>query len=121
MGTTIFLFWVSTILFSGIMLMSGISAFKSPKIIDDFKMLGFPDYFRKQVAISKIAGALILLIPFLPGLVKEWTYTGFAILLASAIIAHFSIKDPIKLSVLPFVLLAILFVSYFALREIQIA
>ena len=120
METTTIIYWVSTILFSGILVMSGISTFKSPKLIDDFKRLGFPDYFRKQVAISKIIGALVLLIPFLPNTVKEWTYTGFVILLGSAIVAHFSVKDPIKSSVLPFILLAILLVSYVSLRQIQI-
>jgi hypothetical protein len=120
METTTIIYWISTILFSGIMLMSGIGTFKSPKLIDDFKRLGFPDYFRKQVAISKIIGALVLLITFLPITLREWTYSGFVGLLGSAIIAHLSIKDPIKSCVLPFVLLAFLFVSYITFSQIQI-
>lgn len=120
METTTIIYWVNTILFSGIMLMSGIGTFKSPKLINDFKRLGFPDYFRKQVAISKIIGALVLLIPFLPNTLKEWTYMGFIVLLASAIIAHFSVKDPMKSSVLPLILLAILFASYFTFKQTQI-
>lgn len=119
MGTTALLYWVSTIVFSGTMLMSGIGTFKSPELIEDFKRLGFPDYFRKQVAVSKITGALVVLISSLPDTVKEWTYAGFVILLVSAIIAHFSVKDPVKSSVLPLILLAILLVSYFTHRQIQ--
>jgi VIT1/CCC1 family predicted Fe2+/Mn2+ transporter len=120
MGATTIAYWLITILFSGMMLMSGIGTFKSSKLINDFKRLGFPDYFRKQVGISKIIGAILLIIPFLRSTLKEWIYTGFVILLVSAIVAHFSVKDPIKSSVLPFILLAILFLSYFTLIQIQI-
>lgn len=120
MGTAAIIYWASTILFSVLMLMSGIGTVKSPKLIVDSKRLGFPDYFRKQVAISKIVGALVLLIPFLPNTLREWTYTGFVVLLTSAIIARFSIKELIKSSVLPFILLAILFVSYFTFIQAQV-
>jgi putative oxidoreductase len=113
---TIIIYWITTILFSLLMLMSGIGTLKSPKLINDFKRLGFPKYFRKQVAISKIVGAITLLIPFLPNIIKEWTYSGFFILLVSAIVAHFAVKDTIKSIVLPLILLAVLTISYCSFR-----
>ena len=77
--------------------MSGIGTLKLPKLIDDFKRLGFPEYFRKQIAISKIMGSIVLIIPFLPNTIKEWTYIGFVILLCSSLVAHFSSKKTNKI------------------------
>ena len=37
-----------------------------------FERLGFPDYFRIQLGIAKMAGAIALVMP-VPRAVKEWT------------------------------------------------
>jgi hypothetical protein len=120
MELTTITYWASTILFSLVMLMSGIGTIKSQKLIDDFKRLGFPDYFRKQVAISKILGAIALLTPFLLNVIKELIYAGFVLLLISAIIAHLSVKDSVKSIFLPLILLAILAISYCSLNQTQL-
>jgi hypothetical protein len=54
--------------------------------------LGFPDYFRVELAWAKFLGVAVLLAPA-PARLKEWAYAGFAINLASALIAHFSVGD----------------------------
>lgn len=54
--------------------------------------LGFPPYFRVELAWAKFIGVVVLLAPVPPRL-KEWAYAGFAINLASALIAHFSMGD----------------------------
>jgi hypothetical protein len=54
--------------------------------------LGFPPYFRIELACAKLIGVLLLLVPVPPRL-KEWAYAGFAINLASALIAHLSMGD----------------------------
>jgi len=54
--------------------------------------LGFPDYFRVELSWAKLIGVVLLLAPVSARL-KEWAYAGFAITLASALIAHFSVGD----------------------------
>jgi|SRR5580658_2929200 hypothetical protein len=54
--------------------------------------LGFPGYFRMELAWAKFLGVAVLLAPA-PARLKEWAYAGFAINLASAIVAHLSMGD----------------------------
>ena len=54
--------------------------------------LGFPSYFRVELAWAKLIGVVVLLAPA-PARLKEWAYAGFAINLVSALIAHLSMGD----------------------------
>jgi DoxX-like family len=54
--------------------------------------LGFPGYFRMELVWAKFLGVAVLLAP-VPARLKEWAYAGFAINLASALIAHLSVGD----------------------------
>ena len=54
--------------------------------------LGFPGYFRVELAWAKLLGVAVLLAPA-PARLKEWAYASFAINLASALIAHLSMGD----------------------------
>src|SRR5215471_19293853 len=63
-----------------------------PQVADAFAHLGFPDYFRVELAWAKIVGIVLLLAP-VPARLKEWAYAGFAINLVSAVIAHLSVGD----------------------------
>ncbi|HMW26979.1 MAG TPA: DoxX family protein [Ferruginibacter sp.] len=49
--------------------------------------LGFPDYFRVMLTVFKVSGALILILPFFKGWIKEWAYAGFAFNFTCAAIA----------------------------------
>ena len=49
--------------------------------------LGFPSYFRVELAWAKLIGVVVLLAPA-PARLKEWAYAGFAIDLTSALIAE---------------------------------
>jgi len=60
----------------------------------DLRMLGFPDYFRIELVIAKIIGAIVLLVPATPPRVKDWVYTGFLIAMVSALVAHICSGDP---------------------------
>ncbi len=57
-----------------------------------FTHLGFPDYFRVELSLAKLLGVVLLLAP-VPARLKEWAYSGFAITLGSALIAHLSVGD----------------------------
>ena len=63
-----------------------------PQVAEMFTHLGFPAYFRVELSWAKFVGIALLLAPVSARL-KEWAYAGFAITLASALIAHFSVGD----------------------------
>jgi hypothetical protein len=63
-----------------------------PQVAESFQHLGFPGYFRVELAFAKLLGAVLLVVP-VPPRVKEWAYAGFAITLGSALIAHLSVGD----------------------------
>ncbi|RDC56561.1 DoxX family protein [Pedobacter chinensis] len=105
------IYWTATIL----MLLSGVSTapmyFTNPMFIESFHHLGFPDYFRIELGVFKIIGAIVLLLPMIPAKFKEWSYVGFAIAFISAFIAH-SVVDSFPASIFPLIPLAFLVVSY---------
>jgi DoxX-like family len=85
-------FWTVTALFC---LQIGFTAWAQlqlPQVAEAFSQLGFPDYFRVELAWAKLLGVVLLLAPVSARL-KEWAYAGFAITLGSALIAHFAVGD----------------------------
>ena len=106
------IFWVATGLLCAIMTFSGINYFINQGMKDVFVHLGFPSYFREELGIAKLLGVLALLIPAVPAKVNGFAYSGFAIVLISAIVAH-SATDGISTAVMPIVFLVILGISYF--------
>ena len=90
-ATTI-LYWIVTALFCLQMSFTAYAQLRLPQVAQAFTHLGFPAYFRVELSCAKLVGVLLLLAP-VPGRLKEWAYAGFAIDLASALIAHFSVGD----------------------------
>ena len=88
-------FWIATNLFCLEMSFTAYyELMRLPEAAQAFSRLGFPaDYFRVELSWAKVAGVLALLLPMVPARLKEWAYAGFAINLASALIAHFSMGD----------------------------
>ena len=85
-------YWTVTALFC---LQIGFTAYAQltlPQVAEAFDRLGFPDYFRVELAWAKVLGVVLLLAP-VPARVKEWAYAGFAITLVSALIAHLAVGD----------------------------
>ena len=85
-------FWILTAIFC---LQIGFTAYaqlRLPQVAGEFTRLGFPSYFRVELAWAKLLGVVLLLAP-VPARLKEWVYAGLAIDLASALIAHFSVGD----------------------------
>jgi hypothetical protein len=85
-------FWAVTALFC---LQIGFTAYAQlslPQVAEAFTQLGFPAYFRVELALAKLLGVVVLLAP-VPARLKEWAYAGFAITLVSALIAHFAVGD----------------------------
>src|SRR6185369_10430178 len=85
-------YWIITALFC---LQIGFTAYaqlRLPQVAEAFTHLGFPAYFRVELSWAKLLGVVLLLAPVSARL-KEWAYAGFAITLASALWAHFSMGD----------------------------
>ena len=85
-------YWVATALFCLQMGFTAYAQLQLPQVAQMFAHLGFPDYFRVELSWAKLNGVLLLLAPVSARL-KEWAYAGFAITLASALVAHFSVGD----------------------------
>jgi DoxX-like family len=90
-GMTI-VYWIVTALFCLQISFTAYAQLRLPQVAEAFTHLGFPGYFRVELSWAKFLGVVLLLAP-VPAWLKEWTYAGFAITLASALIAHFSVGD----------------------------
>jgi len=86
-------YWIVTAIFCLQMGFTAYAQLTLPQVAQMFTHLGFPDYFRVELSWIKLIGIALLLAPVAAWL-KEWAYAGFAITLASALIAHFSLGDP---------------------------
>mgnify|MGYP006276778587 FL=1 len=111
-----YLYWGTTSLLALLMLASGVMYFTAESIAANFERLGFPAYFRMELGLAKIVGAIALLAP-LPRAVKEWTYAGFTISFVSAIVAHTASGDPLSALVPPAIALVVLATSYISYRK----
>jgi hypothetical protein len=86
------IYWIVTALLCLQMSFTAYAQLRLPQVAEAFTQLGFPAYFRVELAWAKFLGVVLLLAP-VPARLKEWAYAGFAITLASALIAHFSMGD----------------------------
>jgi hypothetical protein len=89
---TTLVFWIVTTLFCLQMGFTAYAQLNLPEAAQAFTHLGFPDYFRVELSWAKFVGIGLLLAPVPPRL-KEWAYAGFAIDLASAVIAHLAMGE----------------------------
>ncbi|TXI87934.1 MAG: DoxX family protein [Crocinitomicaceae bacterium] len=106
------IFWSSTILialFEGVMpaLTSQTEMAK-----EGIRHLGYPEYFGNALVIFKVLGVVVLLIPNLPKRLKEWAYAGFTFDFIFAAISHGAVDGLNFQTFFPFIVLAVLMVSY---------
>ena len=85
-------YWIVTALFCLQMGFTAYAQLNLPEVAQAFAHLGFPDYFRVELSWAKFVGIGLLVAP-VPARLKEWAYAGFAIDLASAVIAHLAVGD----------------------------
>lgn len=104
------IFWISTGLIA-LFELSGAFFINSKMAIEGMHHLGLPDWFRWEVSIGHIVGAILLIIP-IHWRIKEWVYVAFAIDFISAIIAYASIEGLNANAFSPLIMLVLLIVSY---------
>ena len=86
-------YWIVTVLFCLQMSFTAYYELANPGVGANFARLGFPSHaFHVELSVAKVLGVLALVAP-VPARLKEWAYAGFAINLASALIAHLSMGD----------------------------
>lgn len=111
------IYWSSTVLFSLWMIKNAfvyLTAEEAKQLCHHF---GLPDYLRIELAIAKIIGIIVLLIPIRKERFKEWTYAGFTITMISGFIAHLSSGDSFEQSFSSLLALGILMASYFSYHK----
>lgn len=113
------IYWTTTGIISAMMVFSAYGYFLNPDMKAAFVHLGFPDYFRIELGVLKILGALVLILPMISDKVKSFAYFGFALTFISAFIAHYASGDPISVAVAPIVFLVILGVSYIFYHKVN--
>lgn len=104
------IYWTATGILGAMMLFVAFGYLTSEHMKAAFVHLGFSGNFRIELAIAKVIGLFVLLIPSIPKEIKDMAYVGFAITFISAFIAHTSSGDPISVAIMPLIFLGILIV-----------
>ena len=110
-------YYVTTGIISAMMLFIAFETLTKPEVKISMAHLGFPDYFRIELGIAKIIGAVLIWLPI--RLLRETAYIGFAIMFASASLSHAAVSDPVGKVITGLAFLAILIVSYVSGANLQ--
>lgn len=113
------IFWLTTGI---IFLMEGVLvAFTSHSemSIQGITQLGYPVYFVTLLAVFKVLGSLALIIPQVPGRIKEWAYAGFGIDFISAFVSLVVVAGFGWIVTLPVVFMILLALSYNSYHKLQ--
>lgn len=113
------IFWVATIiifLFEGVM-----PALTSQSEVakEGLRHLGYPEYFGVLLVAFKILGVLALVIPQVPGRIKEWAYAGFGFDFIAACVSHWAVDGFGFQAIFPLIIMAILAVSYIFYHKVN--
>jgi uncharacterized membrane protein YphA (DoxX/SURF4 family) len=111
-------YWITTVIVALMMTYSAYAYLTQAALDQAFQHLGYPAYFRVELAIAKLLGVILLLAP-VAGRIKEWTYAGFFFTFVSAFIAHSASGDPMNYRIMPLIFLALLVVSYIAYHQLH--
>lgn len=112
------IYWISTGLLA-LFILPGIFFANSEMALEGTAHLGLPMWFHWELSIGKFIGALLLVLPFIPNRVKEWTYVAFGIDFISAFIAITAV-DGIKGDwYAPLIFFVILIVSYIYFHKLN--
>lgn len=112
MKTTKIIYWTTTVLiflFEGVL--PALTGHTEPAK-EGIRHLGYPEYFGTLLVVFKVLGSFAIVLPFVPGRIKEWAYAGLGICMISAAVSHWVIDGIGGMVFLPIFVFAILAVSY---------
>ena len=104
------IYWIATGLIA-LFELSGSLFINSEMAKEGMRHLGLPDWFRWEVSIGHLIGAILLIIP-LNKRIKEWVYVAFGIDFISAVIAYLSIEGLTVNFLSPLISFGVLVISY---------
>ncbi len=111
MKATKITYYVTTGIISAMMIFIGFETLLKSEVRDSMAHLGLPaDYFRVELGVAKLIGAIMIWLPI--RLLKEAAYIGFAIMFASASLAHYAVGDPVFQIMAGLAFLTFLTISY---------
>lgn len=105
------IYWAATAAIALISIGGGYGLLTSGFMIQTVEQMGYPRYFRVELALAKMLGGLLLLLP-VPSRIKEWAYAGLIINVLSAFLAFWAIKGAASQYIWPAVALLLLIISY---------
>lgn len=114
-------YWIVTGLFSFWMLKNAwlyLTSEEAKRLCIHF---GLPYYLRIELAIAKIIGVMVLLLPAAKVWMKEWAYAGFAITVVSGFIAHLASGDTLPVSLSAILALVLLIASYINYHRLNVS
>jgi hypothetical protein len=113
------IFWITTsILFIWEGLLPAFTS-NTEMAIQGIRHLGYPDYFRIMLSVFKVAGALVLILPFFPAKLKEWAYAGFGITMIAAFVSYCAVDGFSFVALFPLFFFGILALSYLSWQKIK--
>jgi hypothetical protein len=105
------IYWITTGLLAAFII-PGIFYLNSAMALEGTKHLGLPMWFHWELGIAKFIGGIILILPFFPARLKEWTYVAFGIDFISAAIAITAVDGLTPMVITPVVMFIVLLISY---------
>ena len=120
MNTSNIIYRVTTGLVAVGMLVSFFNYMFNPVMKIGYAHIGFPDWFRVELGIAKLLGAIALIVPKVPSRIKEWAYFGFFVNFFSAILAHYAVNDPVVNLIAPLAMLILLITSYITYHKVTV-
>ncbi|MEY8760293.1 DoxX family protein [Chryseobacterium tongliaoense] len=107
------IYWIFTLWMAlGMISTAIVQLMKNKDEVENFTKLGYPIYLMSIIAIWKILGVIVALIPRYP-LLKEWAYAGFFFAMSGAVISHLFVGDTIGKTFPPLLLLVISIISWY--------
>jgi hypothetical protein len=113
------IYWIVTIIFALMMLVDGFAgALRIAGAKEALAYLGYPEYLSTIIGFGKIFGSIAILQTYL-STIKEWAYAGFTFTLIGGFASHAFVGSGVLFLILPCLLLAIMFLSYFLWKKIE--
>jgi uncharacterized membrane protein YphA (DoxX/SURF4 family) len=114
MKTKRIIFWISTGLIFITQGLMPIFTTNMEETVQAFAHLGYPHYFVTMLAIFKLIGGLVLIIPKIPSRLKEWAYACFTIDFIAASVSITVVDGFSATTFIPLITLLVLMISYWA-------
>jgi len=109
------IYWISTITLCVVLALSAFTYLFHKSTINGIRELGFPDFFRVELAVLKLLAVVLILLPAVPIQCKEWAYAGATLFFITAIVSHTAHKDSYLITVLNVAFILILGLSRYTL------